>query len=106
MNATSESTMLQIVFPRTVAAEVVEALAELGIRHYTETDQVHGVGASGPVLGTQAWPGDNAAIMAVVDDQAQAEQVAAGLRRLRDRRRVAVPGTGIRVFACPCARLL
>jgi acetyltransferase-like isoleucine patch superfamily enzyme len=106
MDATGQSTMLQIIFPRPVAAEVVEALAELGIKHYTETDQVHGVGQSGPVLGSRTWPGDNAAIMAVVDDDEQARRVAGVLRRLRDRRRVAVPGTGIRVFACPCARLL
>ena len=106
MDATRDSTMLQIIFPRHVAAEVVEVLTAQGVGHYTEADDVHGVGESDPVLGSRAWPGDNSTITAVVDDQAQAERVASALRRLRDRRRVAVPGTGIRVFACPCARLL
>ena len=106
MSATAGKTMVQIIFPAPIAAEVVEALDELGVKRYTETDDVHGVGESGPVLGSAVWPGDNAIVMAVVDDERQAELVAATLRRLRDRRRRVVPGTGIRVFAVPCAQLL
>lgn len=106
MDASTQLTMLQIVSAEVIADEIVEVLREQGVTLYTELDHAHGVGDSGPVLGSMVWPGDNSVIMAVIDNAAHGERVAAALKLLRDRRRSIRPGTGISVFAVPCQQLL
>ena len=106
MSDSVELTMLQIVSAEVIADEIVAVLNEQGVTHYTELDHAHGVGDSGPVLGSMVWPGDNSVIMAVIDNAAHGKRVAAALKLLRDRRRAVRPGTGISVFAVPCRQLL
>ena len=106
MNDSAERTMLEIVSSEMIVDEIVEVLQEHGVTHYTEFDHARGVGESGPVVGSMVWPGENSVIMAVIDNAAHGERVAAALKLLRDRRRAVRPGTGIRVFAVPCHQLL
>ena len=98
-------TMLMVVFPRNLDEEVVEALQQAGVEGYTIASGWHGLGDSGPVLGSTAWPGENGMIFTAVTHE-QAEDVAARVRAVHDRRRATLPGSGMAVFAFPCTQML
>ncbi|MBI3969135.1 MAG: hypothetical protein HY329_26135 [Chloroflexi bacterium] len=100
-----DKVMLMIIFDRGYESEVIAALREANVEGYTESTGWYGIGHSGPVMGSQTWPGENALVLTAVP-RPQVERVVGLVRRLHDRRRLVIPGTGMAVFAFPCAQLL
>jgi hypothetical protein len=78
-------------------------LAEtLGLTAHTDLGVVHGAGSSGRYEGSRAFPGDEHAMFAVVDD-ARADGLAADVARARD----ALPPTErLHAFILPVERML
>ena len=98
-------TMLVIIFPRDLEEPVLEALRRAEVPGYTEATGWHGIGDSGPVLGSSVWPGENGVILTAVTPE-QTEHVVELIREVHDHRRVQMAGTGMAVFAFPCTQLL
>jgi len=77
--------------------DVMRVLAAAGAANYTKWTQVQGKGtASGPHLGTAVWPKHNNVVAVAVED-AQADQIAQGVRALRER----LPMKGVKAFILP-----
>jgi hypothetical protein len=74
----------------------------LGLAAHTDLGVVHGAGASGRYEGSRAFPGDEHAMFAVVDD-ARADGLAVDVARVRD----ALPaGERLHAFILPVERML
>ncbi len=101
----SHATMLVIVYPRNVEDPVLEALRLAEVEGYTVSNGWHGIGNSGPVLGSTTWPGENAVILTAVS-QEQSVRLVDMIRAIHDQRRAVLPGTGMSIFAFPCTQLL
>jgi len=84
-----------IVYNQTNTERVAYMLKHLGIRGYTQWQDVMGVGSETgePRMGTQTWPEMNSALMAIVPDE-KVKEVLDAVRRL-DKRNEEV---GIRAF--------
>jgi nitrogen regulatory protein PII len=89
---------VMIVYNHGISEEVAELLEANGVRGFTRWEEVHGRGSRGgePHLGTHVWPANNAAILAIVEDE-QASPLLAGVRRID----AAAGEQGIRAFVWP-----
>jgi hypothetical protein len=76
---------------------VMQVLHDAGARNYTRWTDVQGRGDSGgPHLGTPVWPKRNHALAVAVED-AQAAQIVAGVRSLRE----SLTLKGLKAFVLP-----
>ena len=76
---------------------VMNVLASAGAANYTKWVDVQGKGtSSGPHLGTPVWPKQNH-VLAVAAEDAQAHQIVAGVKQLRD----TLPLKGVKAFVLP-----
>lgn len=73
--------MVLAVYNMAADEEVMEALREAGVEHYTKWPRVLGVGRTGPRLDEHIWPGANCVIFAVLPDD-QAARTLEALRAL------------------------
>ena len=83
-----------IVHNAAIDEEVMEALESVGISRYTKFPNILGRGQlSEPHLDTDVWPGINCGTF-VVTEEAEAKQVMANIRRMRETR----ASEGIKAF--------
>jgi len=82
--------------------DVVEVFERAGVTGYSLIPSVLGSGQTGKHLGTRAFPGDNAMVLALVP-AAQLEAVQDGLRALHEELR---PGQGLMAFRMEAEPLL
>jgi hypothetical protein len=59
--------MLLIIVESSVREELEVFLTREGVRGYSEIPEVHGVGSSGPRMGSAAYPGTSSMIFAMVE---------------------------------------
>ena len=100
-----QETMLLIVYPRDLEETILNAIRAAGVPGYTFSAGWHGMGHSGPVLGSSVWPGQNDVVLAAVTPE-QTESIVEAVREVHDHRRAILPGTGMAIFAFPCTQLL
>lgn len=99
--------MVLIVFRSSLELDLLQVLATLGVRAYTDFQRVMGVGETGARLDTFERPGFNSLILTALDD-AEAIRVIDGLRRFRDESAARQQGAKIplRAFVVPCVQAL
>ena len=62
--------MIMIAYNSAIDGEVNEAFAKCGIQGYTKWTRVFGKGTiSGPHMGTDIWPGENAVIFTAIENE-------------------------------------
>jgi hypothetical protein len=59
--------MLMIIVASSVREELEVFLTKEGVQGYSEIPEVHGVGQSGPRMGSAAYPATSSMIFAIVD---------------------------------------
>lgn len=101
----AQETMLMIVYPRDMEDTVLNAIRHAGVAGFSYSSGWHGQGHSGPVLGSNVWPGQNDVVLAAVTPE-QTDRIVEIVRELHDHRRAVLPGTGMAIFAFPCTQLL
>ncbi len=89
--------MVLIAYNEAVDEEVMEVLEAAGALGYTKWTKTLGKGnASGPHLLTHVWPKANN-VLAVAADDATAESLLAGVRKLRE----TLAAEGVKAFVLP-----
>ncbi len=85
-----------IVYNQALGERLMEVLHKLGIRGFTQWEDVKGRGThkGEPHMGSHTWPALNAATMCIVEDE-KATQLLAGVARLNEQAEM----QGIRAFA-------
>lgn len=93
--------MLFIAYDEAHDRVVMDLLKDAGAHNYTKWSDVQGKGTSGgPHLGTPVWPKRNKALAVAVED-AQAKQIVAGIRKLRE----TLTLKGLKAFVLPLEEL-
>ena len=76
--------MILVAYNVSIEAELIEELPKMGVHCFTQWPRVYGRGnATGARFDNAVWPGANGMLMAVVEDAA-APQVMAAIGHLRD----------------------
>ena len=94
--------LLIILCTEELRGDIRELLERHGAPHYSEVDDVSGVGRTGRHFGTKTWPGRSALFFSVVDAAAREGINTA----LAERAARLLPGEGLRAFATPAEVLL
>ena len=61
--------MLMLIVDSSVREELEIFLVKEGVEAYTEIPEVHGVGSTGPRMGSVAYPGTSSMILAMVEGE-------------------------------------
>jgi nitrogen regulatory protein PII len=87
-----------IIFNQGISEEIAETLDDLGIRGFTQWQEVNGRGSTSgePRLGTHTWPALNNALITVVEEE-KALQLLDRLKQLDGE----FPEQGLRAFMLP-----
>jgi hypothetical protein len=89
--------MVMVTYNEAIDAEVMEVLANCGLRNYTKIMGAFGRGnASGTHLGNDIWPGRNN-ILYIAGEEKQINQLLALVKELRKR----LGPEGIKAFVLP-----
>ena len=72
-----------VIFEEGIRLDVMEALEQQGIEHYTHWTDLHGSGVTGRKAGNPVWPGLNDVLLLALDEPAVQPLVEA-LHALRD----------------------
>lgn len=89
--------MIMIAYNEAIDMEVMELLANCGLKNYTKVAGVFGAGTtSGTHLGNDIWPGRNN-LLYVACDETQAKQILSRVRELRNK----LGREGIKAFLLP-----
>ena len=85
---------IEIIANRSVEENILEALTKEGAgKYYTMIQNVIGVGACGPRMGTAVWPEENFALIIWCE-----EEEAQGIERAITAVKEKFPGEGIKLF--------
>ncbi|MBI9105329.1 MAG: hypothetical protein JEZ04_01210 [Spirochaetales bacterium] len=85
---------IDMVINRAVEEDMLEELSLLELDgHYTLTAPVHGVGRSGPRLGSSVWPEENSQIMMIIPAE-QLPAVRSAFLKVKGN----FPGMGMKCF--------
>jgi len=89
--------MVMIAYNEAIDAEVMEVLANCGLKNYTQITGAFGRGSSsGTHLGNDIWPGRNN-ILYIACEEKQAKQTLACIKELRKK----LGKEGIKAFVMP-----
>jgi hypothetical protein len=61
--------MLMMIVDSSVREELEVFLTKEGVKGYSEIPEVHGLGKSGPRMGSAAYPGTSSMILAMIESQ-------------------------------------
>ncbi len=89
--------MVMIAYNEAIDAEVMEILANCGLKNYTKITGTFGRGStSGTHLGNDIWPGRNN-ILYIACEEKQAQQILSCIKELRKK----LGKEGIKAFVLP-----
>jgi len=89
--------MVMITYNEAIDAEVMEVLANCGLKNYTKIMATFGRGStSGTHLGNDIWPGRNN-ILYIACEEKQADQILSCIKELRKK----LGKEGIKAFVLP-----
>jgi nitrogen regulatory protein PII len=95
-----EHDLVLVVYNSSIDDEVMEALRQAGMKHYTKFVNLRGVGElSEPRLNTQIWPGTNFMLM-ICAQPAERENILEGVRKMQEIHRE----EGVTAFVLPVSQ--
>jgi hypothetical protein len=88
---------VEIVANHSVEENVLDALKDHGVgKYYTFYPKVHGVGTSGPRMGSAVWPEENFSLVIWCEEE-EAIGIAGAIAEVKAK----FPDEGIKVFGLP-----
>ncbi len=93
--------LLFIIIDQSIEPDVLEALEQQGVEHWSRWDNVHGAGRTGTKRGDPIWPGLNVVFLVAVTQEV-VEPLVESLHAMRDKFPL-IPG--LRILSVPVEQM-